>query len=188
MTLPTPPGAPYRGHSILEAGTALERAPNPSPLNIAPLAFVFLAPRPALALIGAVSGPRGKAMNGTYGFVFSGPTGVGIGVFRITDTKLVGTDLVGVRYRGEAIEDAGGITLSVDMTVPQGVFLVQGVAPQDLPYTRSFSTRTPPDFGDGKPFDVYIPPSNVTLMVRRISDDWASHADGVSVDIKPINR
>lgn len=128
-------------------------------------------------------------MNGTYSFVYSGPTGVGLGIFRITDGKLVGVDLGGVRYRGTAIANPDGtIQLAIDQTVPSGVFLVQGVSAQDLPYTRSFSVKSPPDFGDGKPFDVLLPPSNVTLMIKRIPDDpWAAYADGVSVNIRPVN-
>jgi hypothetical protein len=125
-------------------------------------------------------------MNGTYSFVYSGPTGVGLGIFRITDTKLVGVDLGGVRYRGEVIEDPEGIDLSIEMTVPTGVFLVQGVSPQDLPYTKLLSFRTPPNFGDGEPFKAYTPPATVTLMIKRISDDYAAYADGVVVDIRPI--
>jgi hypothetical protein len=129
----------------------------------------------------------GKVMNGTYSFVYSGPTGVGLGIFRITDTQLVGVDLGLSRYRGTAITDSEGmIRLSIEHTVPAGVFLVQGVSAQDIPYTRSFSITAPPDFGDGKPFEVDTPPSPVWLMIKRIPDDWAAYADGVIVDIRPI--
>ena len=57
---------------------------------------------------------------------------------------------------------------------------------QDLRYTRSFSAKAPPNFGDGEPFKVGVPPSTVTLMVRRVPDDFAPYADGVIVDIRPI--
>ena len=128
-------------------------------------------------------------MNGTYSFVYSGPTGVGLGIFMITDTKLVGVDLGGVRYRGTAIADPdGAIQLSIDQTVPPGIFLVQGVSAQDLPYTRSFTVTAPSDFGDGEPFKADTPPSPVWLMVRRLPDDWAAYADGVIVDIRPVSK
>jgi hypothetical protein len=100
----------------------------------------------------------------------------------------VGVDLGGVRYRGTAIANPDGtIKLAIDQTVPAGIFLVNGVSSQDVPMTRSFSVEAPPDFGDGDPFKAAIPPSSVTLMVKPIPDDWAPYADGVTVDIRPIN-
>src|SRR5579863_3874974 len=128
-------------------------------------------------------------MNGTYGFVFSSSAGVGIGVFRINDSVLIGVDLAGARYRGRVTEDAttGEIDLSFDMTVPAGVFLVQGTSPQDIPYTKSASVTVPPDFGDGKPFEVYIAPASANLMVKRIPDEFAGCADGVTVSVTPLS-
>ena len=129
-------------------------------------------------------------MNGTYSFVYSGPTGVGLGVFRITDGNLVGVDLSGVRYRGTAIANPDGtIKLAIDQTVPAGTFLVNGVSSQDIPMTRSLSVEAPSGFGDGEPFKAAIQPSPVTLMVKQIPDDpWATYADGVSVDIRPLAK
>jgi hypothetical protein len=126
-------------------------------------------------------------MNGTYGFVYSSIEGVGVGVFRITGSELVGVYLAGGRYKGRAVADSatGEIDLSFDMTVPAGVFLMQGTSPQDIPYTKNASIRVPADFGDGKPFEVYVAPANVTLMVKRIPDGFAPYADGVTVDIRP---
>jgi hypothetical protein len=126
-------------------------------------------------------------MNGTYHFVYSGPTGVGLGIFRITDNQLVGTDLGGVRYRGTAIANSDGtIRLSIEQTVPPGVFLAQGVSAQEVPITRSFSFTAPPDFGDGAPIKADTPPSPVWLMIRRVPDDNGAFADGIIVDIRSI--
>jgi hypothetical protein len=127
-------------------------------------------------------------MNGTYGFVYCGATGVGVGILRITEEELVGVDFAGAKYKGRVALDGatGEIELSIDMTVPVGVFLVQGTSPQDVPYMKSSSVRVPASFGDGKPFEVHIAPGLVTLMMRRISDDFSTYADGVTVDIRPI--
>jgi hypothetical protein len=121
------------------------------------------------------------ALNGTFGLVFSGQSGVGIAYFRITDGKLVGAGLGGGFYRGDAIEDADGISLTIEQTVPAGVILAQGTSPQDLPDTKLFSVRTPPDFGDGEPFKADVPPGTVWVMIKRVSDDLAPFADGMIV-------
>jgi hypothetical protein len=120
-------------------------------------------------------------MNGTYGLVFSGTSGVGIIYIRITDSKLVGAGIGGGVFRGEAIEDADGISLEIEQTVPAGVILAQGTSPQDLPYTKFFSVRTPPAFGDGEPLKVDVPPGTVWVMIKRVSDDLAPFADGMIV-------
>ena len=127
-------------------------------------------------------------MNGTYGFVYCGFLGVGMGVFRVTGSELVGVDFSGAHYKGSVVEDqvTGEIDLSFDMTVPAGVFLVQGTSPQDIPYTKSATVKVPAGFGDGKPFELNFPPAPVTLMVKRIPDEFAPYADGVDVNIRPV--
>jgi hypothetical protein len=127
-------------------------------------------------------------MDGTYGFVYSGFAGVGMGIFRVTGSTLVGVDMGGSKYRGRVVVDntTGEIDLSFEMSVPVGVFLVQGTSPQDTPYTKTGAVRVPPIFGDGKPFEVYVAPGPVTMMVKRISDDYSAYADGISVNVQPV--
>ncbi len=89
-------------------------------------------------------------MDAVYGFVYCGSIGVGMGVFRVTGTDLVGVDLTGARYRGQVVVDAttGEIDFDFEMTVPAGVFLVQGTSPMDVPYTKKVSVKKlPPGFG-----------------------------------------
>ncbi len=78
-------------------------------------------------------------MDGTYGFVYCGYIGVGMGVFRITNSVLVGVDLAGAKYRGKVLEDesAGGIKIAFEMSVSSGVMLVQGTTALDTPYTKT---------------------------------------------------
>jgi hypothetical protein len=127
-------------------------------------------------------------MNGTYGFVYCGALGVGMGFFRITDSELVGCSLAGGRFRGHVAEDqtTGEIDLTLEHTVPAGVALVQGTSPQDVTYIKNALVRVPPGFGDGKPFEVYLAPGNVTLMAKRMSDDWSRYADGMIVSVLPV--
>src|SRR5947207_2221436 len=117
-------------------------------------------------------------MDGTYGFVYCGNEGVGIGVFRVAGSQLTGTDLAGARYKGVVKENSDGtLALSFEMSVPAGVFLVQGSSAQDVTYSKQASVTVPAGFGDGKPFEVYIAPGPVTMMVRRIPDEFAPYAD-----------
>ena len=132
--------------------------------------------------------PRGDTdQGGTYGFVYCGAIGVGMGVFRVQGSALTGVDIAGARYRGTISEDpgTGQLQLAFEMAVPAGVMLVQGTAPQDIPYTKSASVTIESGFGDGKPFEIYVPPGTVTMMVRRVPDDYAWIADGVSIAITP---
>ncbi len=126
-------------------------------------------------------------MSDTFGFVYSSVAGVGMGVFTVSDSNLIGSDLAGGRYRGTVSVDAatGEIDLSFEMTVPAGVFLVQGTSPQDLPYVKSETVRVPPEFNDGKPFEIFFPPASVTLMVKRIPDEFARYSYGVILTAHP---
>jgi hypothetical protein len=128
-------------------------------------------------------------MNGTYGFVYSGARGVGLGIFTIRDSVLVGSDTGGARYSGRVAVDAssGDVTVSFEMYVPAGVLLVQGASEQEMNYTKAnLSLTLPRDFDNGEPIGVYIPPGNVTLMLRQIPDDYAVFTNGF--DIRPLNR
>lgn len=122
-------------------------------------------------------------MNGTYAFVYSGAAGVGIGVFTIKDGIVSGADGGNVNYRGTVTVDksSGGLTIAFDMFIPAGVFLVQGTSPLEWDSTRSRQITMPADFGDGQPVTVDLPPGQVTLMVRRVPDDYAPFASGFSV-------
>jgi hypothetical protein len=56
---------------------------------------------------------------------------------------------------------------------------------QDINYTKTgLSVTLQSDFDNGEPVTVYIPPGNVTLMIRQIPDDYAAFANGL--DIRPV--
>jgi hypothetical protein len=108
--------------------------------------------------------------------------GLGIGVFTVTGEKVEERDYAGGKYSGTAKERPDGrITLALAFEVQPGVALVQGSVAQELPYTRHFNTA---DFGDGAPQKVAIPPGVVTVMIKRITDDFAPAAtEGFTVAV-----
>lgn len=122
---------------------------------------------------------------GTYGFVYCGAIGLGIGVFTVRARALVGRDYSGVYYHGTANDQPdGSIELSITMTIPSGISLAQGTPPQDVPQRREIIHRYPPLFGDGKPVEVTMGPGPITVMIKRIHESFASAAtDGISAEI-----
>ena len=108
-------------------------------------------------------------IDGTYGFVYCGNRGLGIGVFLVEGQRVEGRDFAGCSYMGAAVQDGkGNIQLDVQMQVPAGVELA-GTASQDLPHTRHIHWTFPPAFGDGEPQMVEFA-GPVTVMVKRIPD------------------
>jgi hypothetical protein len=124
-------------------------------------------------------------IDGTYGFVYSGVNGLGAGIFTVLDEKFEGVDHVGGRYTGTARENRDGtISISIDFDVKPGMELVQGTAPQDLPHRRHIEHEMPAGFGNGRPVEISASPGSVTVMVKRVPDDWArAVSEGVSVSI-----
>jgi hypothetical protein len=125
------------------------------------------------------------AIGGTYGFVYCGAMGLGIGVFTVADDRFEGSDFAGGRYSGTAKDNPDGtIALDIEFEVPAGRVLVQGTYAQDLPHRRRINTVFPSAFGDGKPVEVPSPPGTVTVMVKRIPDDFAPAATtGVTFEL-----
>jgi hypothetical protein len=113
------------------------------------------------------------ALDGTYGFLYSGAISLGFGVFNIKGGKVVGSDYAGGRYHGTATEGANGkIAVDITFEVAPGLPLVQGTSPQELPYSRRIQETFPPGFGDGAPLTFESPPGNITTMIKRIPDGF----------------
>src|SRR5262245_28771101 len=112
---------------------------------------------------------RPMSINGTYGFVYCGNSGLGIGVFSVEGQRLEGRDFAGGIYEGAAVQDGkGNIEIDVQMQLPGG-FLEQGTEPQDLLHTRHIHWTFPAAFGDGEPQMVEFA-GPVTVIVKRIPD------------------
>jgi hypothetical protein len=122
--------------------------------------------------------------DGTYGFVYCGASGLGIGVFTVRSGAVVGRDCSGASYHGTASDQPDGtIDLYVKMTIPPGISLVQGTSPKDEPHRRELVHRYPALFGDGQPIEVATGPGAITVIIKRISDGFASAAiDGISAE------
>ena len=106
-------------------------------------------------------------IDGTYGFVYCGNRGLGIGVFLIEGQRIEGRDFAGGVYKGTAVKDGkGNIEIDVQMHVSAGV---ETAEPQDLPQARHIHWTFPPAFGDGEPQMVEFA-GPVTVLVKRIPD------------------
>ena len=122
-------------------------------------------------------------IDGTYGFVYSGVNGLGVGIFTVLGEKFEGVDHVGGRYTGTARENRDGtISIAIDFDVRPGISLVQGTAPQEIPHRRHIEHKMPAGFGNGRPVEIPAPPGSVTVMVKRVPDDFArALSEGLSV-------
>jgi hypothetical protein len=128
------------------------------------------------------------AIDGVYSFVYCGTTGLGVGVFEVSDGKFTGRDFTGCTYTGTVVEDrgTGRIRAEIKMTVNPGTSLVQGTSEQEVPYTRQISHDFDPGFGDGVPQRLSVPPGEITVMIKRAPDEWASAATkGLRVVMNP---
>jgi hypothetical protein len=129
------------------------------------------------------------AIDGTYGFVYCGSKGLGVGVFRVHGGSFEGTDYAGGRYEGTAVEDQhGNIHLRLTFEGPPGMGLVPGATPQDaakdVPIRRELGQMMPRDFGGGRPIEIISGSRTVTVMVKRLPDEFAPAAtQGLSIEI-----
>jgi hypothetical protein len=125
------------------------------------------------------------SIEGTYGFVYSGVNGLGMGIFKMEGEKFQGVDFVGGRYDGTARENEdGSISLDIEFDVMPGMSLVQGTAPQDIPHRRRIEHVLPAGFGDGRPVTIPSPPGTVTVMVKRVPDEFSrALSEGIAVTI-----
>jgi hypothetical protein len=123
-------------------------------------------------------------INGTYGFVYCGLTGVGIGAFTTKDGVLNGCD-AGCEYTGSVSVDAATGDYIIDFVqhTPAGIELVQGVEALPWPSDRPRQIRLPPDF-DGKPLSLALPPGSVTVIFKRMPDTAAPFARGFTITPK----
>jgi hypothetical protein len=107
-----------------------------------------------------------------------------MGVFAVDDGgTLTGSDCFGGKYAGTVTEDptTGNFIATFTQFVPRGVTLVQGTSPMDFDSRRALTLTFPPAFGDGKPTEHHIPPGLVYLMIKRVPDDYANYAAGLSL-------
>jgi hypothetical protein len=124
-------------------------------------------------------------IDGTYGFVYCGSNGLGVGVFCVRGDRFEGLDYAGGRYEGTAVEDPhGNIRLQLTFEGPSDMGLVKGGTPPNAPLRREIRQIMPRDFGDGRPIEIISGSRTVTVMVKRIPDEFAPAAtEGLSIQI-----
>jgi hypothetical protein len=88
------------------------------------------------------------AIDGTYGFVYCGVNGLGVGIFAVANERFEGSDYGGIRYSGTAKENRDGtIALEIKFEEPAGAELVHGTTAQDVPHGRQIKMTLPPTSG-----------------------------------------
>jgi hypothetical protein len=119
------------------------------------------------------------SIDGTWGFIYWGDAGLGIGVIVIRGRNLIGSDNW-VTYCGTVDEDpaSGELVVQVDMDIPAGVWLVGGAGAMDVPSKRSQSFRLPARLGDSTPIEVPIRPGKTMAVFRPVPEEWAAYATG----------
>jgi hypothetical protein len=127
------------------------------------------------------------AVDGTWGFVYAGETGIGVGAIVVKDGKFGGADAGGIKYRGTVVEDpeTGDLAVELEMDVPAGVWLVGGAGAMDMPHTRHQTFKLPPRFGDVAPVEIPIRPGKVLGMFKLCTpEEAAALARGIDIRLK----
>jgi hypothetical protein len=107
---------------------------------------------------------------GFYGIWFQGPAGQGAGIIVLDTNTVVGIDVGGVEYDGEYSYNSRSdmLDLNVKATVPPGVWLVQGVPPQQRPYSFDIIASVPRDLGREHAVTVETPFGPISLIMKKV--------------------
>jgi hypothetical protein len=82
-------------------------------------------------------------IDGIYTMSYRGAIGWGQGLLLLRRGVVTGVDIVGAFYDGRFVERDEDVSFELKMTVPAGVILVQGTAPQPRPYEVPFNAVVP---------------------------------------------
>ncbi len=108
-------------------------------------------------------------MAGIYTLHFRGAAGWGMGLLELRDGIAAGADVAGALYDGTYEETDVDLTLSMHMTVPPGVTLVQGTAPRPLQYSVDFNAKIPKSSIEARePILIDLPPGPVNVIIARL--------------------
>jgi hypothetical protein len=109
-------------------------------------------------------------VEGFYAFTFIG-IGSGMGALLISGNKIIGFDVLKVKYDGTYTQDGeGNVLAEIRMTVPPGVPLVIGIPPQAKEYTIDFIADLPSNFGTGIPVVLGISGRPVQVSFTKMRD------------------
>lgn len=111
---------------------------------------------------------------GIYVMTYRGAVGWGQGLLHLQGGRVVGADAQGGLYDGIYTSRDDGILFQVEMTVPPGVTLVQGVPPRPTSYVIPFTAYIPfQAIENALPVLVELPPGPVNVifkLLRKLED------------------
>lgn len=125
--------------------------------------------------------------DGVYSTVASAIGGSSIATIKIENGQLVGNDISGTRYSGTLTENSDGtVSFDIEVKMPPNVFGIWGTSASETIQTRAIAVPLPASVFDGKPYT--IPSFDLTLIFRRIPDDYAGLAgpDGLNLMISSL--
>jgi hypothetical protein len=85
------------------------------------------------------------------------------------------------QYKGTISDNPDDRTflVKVDQFVPNQGRIAQGISTQRIIWGRTpLEFALSPNFADGSPFTLDVPPDRVTVMIRRIPHKYARYAKG----------
>jgi hypothetical protein len=108
-------------------------------------------------------------LDGIYSITFRGRADWGMGLLILQNGVITGADAAGALYDGSYQERGPDVDVKLTLTVPPGVTLVQGTAPQPKQYSVSSQTTLPiRAMLEGKPILMDLPPGPVNVIFRRL--------------------
>ena len=109
---------------------------------------------------------------GFYSIVYQGTMGFGFGMLALDTGVVVGADVAGGTYDGSYAFNpmTNSLDIYVEVSIPAGVSLVQGIAAQPDAYTFPVSFGITRDLGKEQPVTIPTPYGNVAVVLKKIRD------------------
>lgn len=107
-------------------------------------------------------------MEGFYAVYYTGVAGFGHAVLVIKDGIVTGADETGGVYDGKfKVNDVGGVSIEVTLTVPAGTTLVTGQT-LPTPYSQTINAELSANFASGQPVPVMTPLGPVNAIFKKL--------------------
>ena len=108
-------------------------------------------------------------VEGIYLITFRGLSDWGMGMLILDKQTVTGADVGGALYDGKYNVSSENLHLDMELTVPPGVVLVQGVGPWSIPQKFPFAADIPLHaLTDSSPVRVDLPPGPVNVILKRL--------------------
>lgn len=109
---------------------------------------------------------------GFYSVIYAGAADRGFGVLVLDSGMVYGVDVGGVLYDGtyKFNEATGKIDVKLEMTIPAGTHLVQGVPPRPTEWKMPIVAQLDRELGAERPITVQTPAGPVQAVFKKIRD------------------